>query len=77
MKAIDEFGCQMLCIGGASAVAENKDFIAGCDTGSQQACRFDNIVNICFDTLAFGLNAGFQNIENDIFHRTEIRLLIS
>ena len=68
LKAVDEFGCQVLSICGAAAIAENKDFIAGCETGSQHACCFDDIVHIFFDAAAFCLNAGLQNVENDIFH---------
>ena len=76
LKAVDEFGCQMLSTCGASAVAENKEFIAGCDTGSQHACRLDDIVHICFDASAFCFDAGFQNVEDDIFHCNRSRFRV-
>ena len=77
LEAVDEFGRQMLSICGAAAVAENKDFIAGCNTGSQHVGRLDEIVDICFDAVAFCLDAGFQNVEDDIFHFAACRSLIS
>jgi hypothetical protein len=76
LKAVDEFGRQMLSICGAAAVAENKDLVAGCNAGRQHAGRLDNIVDICFDAVAFCFNAGFQNAADDVFHYNRSRFQV-
>jgi len=68
LKAVDEFGGQVLGICSASAVAENKQLTSRCDTGSQHFRRPDDKVQVVFDAVSLCRDTGFQYAQDDFFH---------
>ena len=62
LKAIDKFSSQMLGIRGTAAVAEDKNFAAVPQTVNQHVCCPYDPVDITFDAIPLGCNAGFQDV---------------
>ena len=68
LKAVDKFGRQVLGIRRAAAIAENEYFVAAPSTGNQHIRCLHDTVDIIFDAIPFGCDAGFQDVQDNFFH---------